>query len=189
MYSNDDQSGFDYLIGAVHYLNMDGEYVAFDRPAQTVKDVVYTRFGGDGLAFAKRYYQELARLPQYGSFDILGHFDLVTKNIEHMPALLDTQSKAYLDAAKETIHALKGHIPLFEVNTGAIARGHRTTPYPALELVREFREAGFGAVITSDCHDAAKLDCAFEDARALLEAAGFRERYILTGDGFRAVEL
>ena len=61
--------------------------------------------------------------------------------------------------------------------------------HPTPELVREFRAAGFGAVISSDCHDACKLDCAFEDARALLEAGGFRERYILTGEGFRAVEL
>ena len=56
MYSEDDQSGFDYLIGSVHYLKMDGEYVPFDRPAEVVQNVIDTRFGGSGIDFAKRYY-------------------------------------------------------------------------------------------------------------------------------------
>ena len=74
-------------------------------------------------------------------------------------------------------------------DTGAMAKGTRNLPYPALPLMREFRELGFGAVIASDCHDGRKLDCGFETARELLEACGFRERYILTDHGFEAVAL
>ena len=62
----------------------------------------------------------------------------------------------------EAIWALKGKIPLFEVNTGAISRGYRTSPYPQMEFLRELHICGFCAVITSDCHDAEKLDCGFE---------------------------
>ena len=32
---------------------------------------------------------------------------------------------------------VKGKIPLFEVNTGAIARGYRKTPYPSEFLIKE----------------------------------------------------
>ena len=87
------------------------------------------------------------------------------------------------------IHALAGRIPLFEVNTGAVARGYRTSPYPALDFVREFRECGFGAVITSDCHDKEHLLCHFKESAALLEAHGFRHVYILTKDGFKPVSI
>ena len=78
---------------------------------------------------------------------------------------------------------------IFEVNTGAISRGYRTSPYPTIDLIKEFRSRGFGAVISSDCHDGRYLDCGFEDARELLKAGGFTERYILTDNGFKAVAI
>ncbi|MBR2406181.1 MAG: histidinol-phosphatase [Clostridia bacterium] len=188
MYSGVDLSGYDYLIGALHYLKLGNEYVAFDRPAETVQAVIDTRFSGNGLAFAKEYYAQLATLPQYGKFDILGHLDLLTKNIEQIP-FFDIQSKAYLDVAREALQALQGKIPFFEVNTGAMARGYRTSPYPSLELLRECKRLGFGAIISSDCHDGRYLDVGFELSRDLLLEAGFTERYILTDHGFQAVAL
>jgi hypothetical protein len=51
------------------------------------------------------------------------------------------------------------------------------------------KRLGFGAVITSDCHDAEYLDCNFDEARQLLLDCGYTERYVLTKDGFRAVAL
>ena len=150
--------------------------------------MITERFGGDGLAFAKKYYEKLCELPEYGKFDILGHFDLITKNIEKAK-LFDTASAEYKKAAISAIDALSGKIPFFEVNTGAISRGYRTSPYPTLDLIKEFRARGWGAVISSDCHDGRFLDCAFEDARELLIAAGYKEKYILTSGGFKAVEV
>ncbi len=188
MYSGVDLSGYDYLIGALHYLKLGEEYVGFDRSADVVQAVIDTHFGGDGLAFAKRYYEELAQLPQYGKFDILGHLDLITKNIEQVP-FFDTSCKKYKDAVCECLDTLCGKIPFFEVNTGAMARGYRTSPYPTLDLLRECKAFGFGAVISSDCHDGRYLDCGFELSRDLLLEAGFNERYILTDSGFSAVAL
>lgn len=188
MHSRVELSGYDYLIGSIHYFRFGDKFVGFDRSADEVQRVIDVYFGGDGLAFAKKYYEDLCRLPEYGSFDILGHFDLITKNIEKMP-LFDPDSPEYKRAAFEAIDALSGKIPFFEVNTGAIARGYRSSPYPALDLIKEFKARGFGAVISSDCHDGRYLDCAFEEARELLLAGGFNERYVLTSKGFIAVEI
>lgn len=188
MYSEVDLAGYDYLIGSLHYFKMGEEYVGFDRKADEVKRVIDERFGGDGLAFAKKYYEKICELPTYGNFDILGHFDLITKNLEIAP-LFDTESAEYKKAAVEAIDALSGKIPFFEVNTGAIARGYRRSPYPTLDLIKEFKKRGFGAAISSDCHDGNFLDCGFEQARELLRAGGFTERYILTKNGFKAVEI
>ena len=118
--------------------------------------------------------EELAALPQYGKFDILAHYDIIVKNVELLP-FVDVTDKRYLDAARETIYALKPHIELFEVNTGAMARGYRTAPYPQPELVREFKNAGFGAVISSDCHDNNLLDCYFDESIELMKSVGFNE--------------
>ena len=187
-FSGVDQSGYEYLIGSMHYLKLGGEIVGFDRPLEVTKQVVDTYFGGDGMAFAKEYYRQIAHLPEYGNFDIIGHFDLLTKHVETVK-FFDIESKEYLQCAFEAIEALSGKIPLFEVNTGAVARGYRTAPYPHKALMKRFRELGFGVVITSDCHDARLLDFGFDLSRSLLWEAGFREQYILTDSGFRVVPL
>lgn len=183
-----DLQGYDYLIGAVHYLPFGQEWVAFDRSAASVRELIDTRFGGDGMAFARKYFETASTMPQYGNFDIIGHFDIHTKHIETL-AMFDMEDKRYLAYATDAMDALRGKIPLFEVNTGAMARGYRTAPYPTATLLREFRKRGFGAVISSDCHDGRCLDFGFDAAEALLRECGFRERYVLTDAGFVAVGL
>ena len=178
-----------YLVkGACHYLKKGDRYVAFDRSAEYVRNVIETEFSGDGMAFSNEYYAQLSTLPEYGNFDIIAHFDIHTKNIE-IERFFDVESKEYLKSATDAMDALRGKIPFFEVNTGAISRGYRTSPYPSLPLLRELKARGFGAIISSDCHNANYLDCAFDMARDLLIEAGFKEKYILTKDGFKAVEL
>lgn len=188
MYSDVPTDGYEYIIGSCHYFKIGDEYVGFDRSAEQVREVIDRYFGGDGMAFAKEYYSIVTRLPEYANIDILGHFDLITKNCEKT-FLFDRESKEYLDYAFCAIEHLAGKIPFFEVNTGAISRGYRTSPYPSIPLLREFKRRGFGAMISSDCHDGRQLDCHFEESRELLRECGFKERYILTDDGFRAVEL
>lgn len=179
---------FDYMIGSVHYLDFGDAILGFDRDLPQTLAYIQDNFGGNAMAFARRYYETLMQLPQKGKFDILGHFDLMTKNNEQ-GKFIDTNDKKYLDLGFEAIHALKGEIPLFEVNTGAVARGYRTAPYPQMEFMKEFRNCGYGAVITSDCHDKNFVDCFFEESRLLLQEAGFTNRWLLTDDGFEEVEL
>lgn len=178
-----DLTGFDYLIGAVHELKCGDRFFSVDESADSVRQVVERQFGGDGLAFAKTYYEALATLPEYGSFDIVAHFDLITK-YRNTLFLFDEGSKEYRGYAIEAARALAGKIPLFEVNTGAIARGYRTTPYPALFIIKELRQLGFGAVISSDCHNCNQVDQHFDEAAQLLRSCGFKERFVLTEEGF-----
>lgn len=187
IYSEVDLDGFDYLIGSVHYFNIDGKFFGFDRTAEAVKKLIDEQFGGNGLEYAKKYYKSLACLPEYGKFDIIGHFDLITKHSDNVK-FFDEESKEYKNAAIEAAEALSGKIEFFEVNTGAIARGYRKTPYPSPFIAKELKRLGFKAVITSDCHDRRMLDCEFSQAQELLKACGFREHYILTENGFKGVE-
>ena len=103
--------------------------------------------------------------------------------------MFDDTSDAYIRCAVEAMEALRPHIPVFEVNTGAMARGKRKVPYPTATLLKYFRDLGFGAVISSDCHDGTKLDFGREDARQLLQSCGFKEQYILTDSGFEPIPL
>ena len=175
--------GLDYMIGAAHYVNTLEGFKTFDVGAEGTKSFIYKYFGGDGLKFAKAYYETVATIPEKGNFDILAHFDLLVKNNETL-SFVDTTAPEYKKYALEAMDALVGKIPFFEVNTGAISRGYRTIPYPELHLLKEFKERGFGAVITSDCHNKNYLDCHFDEARELLLAAGFKSKFILTKNGF-----
>ncbi len=177
----------DYSIGSVHALMLDGEYVECDTTAENVKRIIDERFGGDGMEYAKKYYEAIAEIPKFGSFDIIGHIDILTKHCESVKFF--EESMEYHSMAIEAMEALQGKISLFEVNTGAIARGYRTTPYPSIPILKELKRLGFGAVITSDCHDANRLECCFDMARERLLQCGFKEKYILTETGFAACEL
>ena len=75
----------------------------------------------------------------------------------------------------EAAEALAGKIPYFEVNTGAIARGYRTTPYPSLFIMKELKRLGFCTVISSDCHNSAFLDCGYDLSAVLLRECGYTE--------------
>ena len=180
--------GYDYLIGSIHGLRFDGVDYEFDGIAEHYKTMIDEHFGGDGLAFAKEYYRQITWLPDFAPVDILGHFDMCTKH-RNFVNFFDSECKEYKNAALEAVEALAGRVKLFEVNTGAIARGLRNTPYPAPFIIKEMREKGFGVVISSDCHYAEKMDCYFNEAAELLKSCGYKEKHILTKDGFIPVPL
>lgn len=183
MYSEVDLSGYDYIIGSLHYLRMGGEYVGFDRGADEVERVIREYFGGDGMRYACEYYAQLAQLSCHMDFDIAGHIDIITKHAENR-AFFDWDSREYMDAASQTIELLCQKGCLFEINTGAIARGYRTTPYPSMPLLRRIRQLGGRVIISSDCHDRNKLDMAFDDALDMMRAAGFNEVFAYGDGGF-----
>ncbi len=186
MYSEEDLQEFDYVIGAVHYLKIGQEYVGFDRDAKTVEQVIQTYFGGDGMRYAKAYYETLSQLPQYAEkCDIVGHVDLITKHMETHP-FFDTSSKEYQNLVFGAIDVLADSVGVFEVNTGAIARGYRTTPYPEPFILKELKKRGCGIVLSSDCHDNRFLNCYFEQALQLVKDCGFKEVLKLTEKGFEA---
>ncbi len=188
MYSEPDMVGYDYLIGSVHYLKYGQEYIGFDRTDRDVEYIIDRYFNGDGMKYAIAYYENLAQLPRYGNFDIIGHFDLITKHSDTRE-FFDASSATYINAAIEAAEELAGKIPLFELNTGAISRGYRKTPYPSTTIIKEMKRLGFGVVITSDCHNKSMLDCNFDEAAELLKDCGFKEKYILTDSGFKSVSL
>ena len=187
-HSESSPEGFEYSLIAVHCLKMNGIVYGFDTSLEKTREYINEHFGGDGMAFAKKYYETLAQTPSLAKFDIIAHIDLVTKNNE-VGNFFDQNSKEYLGYAFDAIDALKGKVPFFEVNTGAVARGYRTTHYPQPELLKRLKELGFGATISSDCHDKNYVDFQFDEAREYLLAAGFKSKFVLTDSGFAEVEL
>lgn len=188
MYSDTPQTGYDYMLGSCHYLKMGNEYIGVDRPKEHYEEIIPKYFDGDGMKLAKEYYSQLSEITKYCKIDVLAHFDIITKNIDRAN-FFDYNSKEYMSYVIDALSTLRKDVDLFEVNTGGIVRGYRKTPYPLLSVIKEMKKLGYGAIITSDCHDARYLDAYFDDAKELLMEAGYKEKYILTDSGFKAVEL
>ena len=183
MLSEDDFKGYEYTIGSCHYFELDGQKINFDCSAKDVKNLVDTYFEGDGMKMVKEYYRLITKLPEYHNFDIVGHFDIITKNNEKV-FLFDENSKEYMDIAKEALVALCEKIKIFEINTGPISRGYRTRAYPAKELLREIKLHGGHITVSSDCHNKEHLDANFTDAFKMAKECGFDEIMIFNGKEF-----
>lgn len=186
--SETDLEGYDYTIGSVHYIRRNGMIVDFDINADGVRNIIDNIYGGDGMQFAKEYYEELARLPESIVPDVVGHFDIVAKHCEKIP-FFDIESDEYKNYALEALHALASRCKLFEVNTGGVPRGYRLTPYPPKFILKEMKTLGCGVVISSDCHDKSYLNHGFDNALDLIRDCGFDEVYVLTKNGFEGREI
>ena len=158
-YFTDDFADYDYTIGSVHWLAMpDGHRVPVDYMAEKLREGADKYFGGDFYALAEAYYAMMAKVVEVTKCDIIGHFDLITKFIEQDPAF-DTNHPRYVKAWQRAADELLKTGKPFEVNTGAISRGYRTTPYPAKEIRDYIREHGGKLIMSSDAH--AKENIAF----------------------------
>ena len=174
--------GFDYWIGSVHRLpGPDGRWHTVDWDAETLAACCVTVFDGDGLAMAERYYGEVRRMAVRRPA-ILGHIDLITKFNERTP-LFDETSSRYRTAALEALHAADPTVTLLEINTGAMSRGYRRTPYPALFLLEEWRRMGGGIILTADAHSASAIVYGYTQAAELARAAGFTRSVVLAAGG------
>lgn len=155
-YSDDAPEGYDYVIGSVHYLYKDGKYLSIDSDKDDMLGQIDKYYGGDIYAYVEQYYDTVAQVYEKTKCDIIGHFDLITKFNEN-DCLFDTASPRYRTAALRALDALCATDAVFEINTGAIARGYRQTPYPADFILYELKKRGKKLIFSSDCHDRDQL--------------------------------
>ncbi len=162
----------DYCIGSVHWLKKDGEYIPLDESYETLKDALSQHYHGDANAMAEDYFALVSRYAEAPEISIIGHFDLITKFDEkYFPLFLPTPryTAAWKNAAQTLINSGK----IFEINTGALARNHRKTPYPSEEILQFLAKNGAKIMINSDCHAAEALDFAFDEAECFAKKYGF----------------
>ena len=161
LFSQESTAPFDYAIGSAHYILSGGAYYPLDKNKAEFVSLCETRFGGDYFALAEEYYDKLAAFADRKDISIIGHFDLITKYNEGN-ALFDQNHPRYLAAAKKCLDQLAAAGKIFEINTGAIARGYRTTPYPDEPLLAYIRKKGCPLLLSSDAHSPETVAFAFD---------------------------
>ena len=155
-YSTENTEGYDYAIGSVHYVKVGGTFYPVDESAERFASVAKDVFGGDYYAFAEQYFNTVAGFAGKKDIEIVGHFDLISKFNEHN-RFFDENDDRYVRAWKAAANKLIAANKTFEINTGAIARGYKTEPYPSYDMRAYINSKGGKFILSSDSHSAETL--------------------------------
>lgn len=172
-----DRKAFDYIIGSSHYFRIGGEYFPIDSNYGYFKKCLEL-FDHNALELADRYYTNFCGYIKARKPDIIGHFDLITK-FDESEAQLFLNNAEYNRLAEKFITEAAAADCIFEVNTGAVAKGIRTSPYPSEDLLYVLKKLDAKITLSSDSHSIETLDFAFDETRQRLLEIGFRYCYVL----------
>lgn len=184
-----DREGCEYIIGSVHRIKgpVSGLTFEVDHTLEEMQICRDHEFEGDGIAMVGAYFDRVEQMIDQKP-DILGHMDLIrkhnSKNVlfpEDAPEIVNRSLEVLEKAARAGI--------LVELNTGGNYRGYRTDFYPAERLLAEFARMGGRMTLSSDSHNAESLGWKFEEAAKKAKRAGFRTLWVLTGNGFKEIEI
>ena len=161
--------GYDYVIGSLHYVEAEGQYLSVDDTEEVAANIVKSFFDGDWYAYTARYFEIVSDVVNRTGADIIGHLDLVTKFNEGN-RFFDESDERYLESAYRAIEKLVKHGVAFEINTGAMSRGYRSEPYPGPLLRQHIIECGGSFILSSDAHSTDGLLYGFDEYRHLVGA-------------------
>ena len=142
---------YDYVIGSSHFIRKDDKYFFIDRSEKEFLRTAKEAFNGDYYAFAEYYFAQVERIFDVAKVDIIGHIDLITKFNEGNK-YFDVKNPRYVKAYQKAIDKLVTFNKPFEINMGAISRGYRTEPYPALDILEYIKKKGGKLILSSDSH-------------------------------------
>ena len=179
--------GYDYVLGAVHFVRKDGEEAAVDSSPELFDIGVRTLFGGDVYAFIEEFYKLTAEAPRITHADIAAHFDLVRK-FNAGGVRFDETDKRYRDAAFTALHEAAKSDVIFEINTGGKYRVGCDL-YPSAELLTELKNIGGRITFSSDSHDARSLCYKFDEARRRAKSCGFKTAWTWKDGGFKEFKI
>lgn len=170
-YAAPPQVPYDYAIGSVHYLLLEGKYEPIDESRAIFCRIAQQYFGGDFYALAEAYFETVSHVIEKTNAQIIGHLDLIAKfNADN--ALFDEGNARYVAAYQRAIDALVPYRVPFELNTGAISRGLRNVPYPNEAMQAYIHQKGGTFILSSDSHSRDALCFGF--AACAEKAASYR---------------
>lgn len=179
---------FDFVIGSVHYVLKDNNYISIDESEETLVSSVNKFYNGDYYLFAKDYFENVMAVANRHDVDVIGHFDLITKFNEGN-RLFDENDKRYLKNATQALEHIVSKKKIVEINTGAIYRGYRKSPYPSVNLLKQLHAMGGSIIISSDAHNVNAICYLFNQAALIAKESGFNQTKILTDNGFENYQL
>jgi histidinol-phosphatase (PHP family) len=169
--------GLDYLIGSVHYVTPTR---CVDSSPDEFEKMLNEDFGGNATALAGRYWDCMELMICGGGFDIIAHADLVKKN-NKSDRWFSEKDEHYIKRLERIAGVISESGLVTEVNTGGLNRGATVEPYPSLRLLRMLKEKGAPVMINADAHEPEHLGGFYDEARRILQEAGFTHHNLFQG--------
>lgn len=172
-YSDMPVDDYDFVIGSVHYLKFGDEYMHVDHKPEMLTEAINHFFGGDTYALAEAYYASVADVVNRTHASIIGHFDLLTK-FNEQAKIFDENNERYIAASNHALDVLLKTGRPFEINTGAMSRGYRTSPYPSERILKYIADHNGSVILSSDAHDKHNLMYKFSECEELARKLGLK---------------
>lgn len=179
---------YDYIIGSVHYLEKNGKFYSIDYSPEQFDSMLKEAWNNDIHAMSRDYYQALEAQADQERIDVIGHIDLIGKYNED-EKYYSFDDPEILEMSKKAVNRLAEAGKIFEMNTGAMARGYRSTPYPSRQILDQIHQANGKLMINTDCHNRENLDLGIEQCINLAKEAGFTHLYKMSRQGFVSVPI
>lgn len=160
-YADFSADDYDYAIGSVHYIMKDDAVIPVDETPEILLKAAEKYFQNDIYALVETYFATVSHVISKTNADIIGHFDLISKFSEKAP-LFDTEHPRYVEAWQSAADILLDTHRPFEINTGAMARGYRSTPYPDDAIRNYISRKGGRFILSGDAHCASGIGYLFE---------------------------
>jgi len=180
--------GVEYIIGTAHHVMKEEVPITVDGSKEHIINMCELHFNGDYYAMAELYFATVANIIPKTGADIIGHFDMLAKhNADY--CMYDEMHPRYIKAALDAMEQILEKRKLFEINTGAMYRLGKSTPYPSVFFLKELSKRGGEVILSSDSHSAESLYYKYDEMSELVKSCGFKYIKRLTKDGFINEEL
>lgn len=166
-YCEEPTSDYDYVLGSVHYVFKNGDYIIIDLSKEHLQNMIEKHYSGDIYSLIEDYYALVGDVYNKTKCDIIGHFDLIEK-FNGDGTFFDRNHPRYIAAWTYAAQKLLKTPAVVEINTGGIARGYLDTPYPSQQIIDYFKENGKKLIFASDCHNKDYLLCGYESVKSYL---------------------
>jgi histidinol-phosphatase (PHP family) len=168
-----EENKFDFVLGSIHVLNLNGRWLAFDDKESWDECV---REAGSEKELIKKYYQQTRLIARSKLFDCVGHFDYIKKENKNS-ALFNEKDDWYQKEVLETLDEIQKAEMCIEIN----ARGLLKTvgeQYPSEWILIEARKRAIPITTGSDFHGRSEwsvedIDTNLEKISELARKAGY----------------
>jgi histidinol-phosphatase (PHP family) len=170
----------DYIIGSVHYLFPENgaDFFTVDGPMPEFEKGLAEGFGGDAEKLMHAYYDAVLEMIAIGGFDILGHADIIKRNLQGKKTWGQESEER---RQREVAHAAAKAGLVVEVNTGGLNRKKINDTYPSLPFLRLISEYNIPVIITADAHKAKDISGNYKFALNTIISADIKEHWLFTG--------
>ena len=168
---------FDYCVGSVHFV----DEIQID---STVEQFMQAMDAAGGLeALAIRYYETVTEMVEALRPDVVGHLDLIKRNVELAGMQRrETETEHVQQAALRALEAIREYGGILDLNTAGWRKG-LGEPYPAPWIVHKANAMGIGFCFGDDSHRTTDVGAGIDQAVDYLIENGTASVTVLTREG------